>query len=282
MKNQLCFFCFLVFILIANTVPASAQGSWKLKTILHDNTWGSENAPDKIEIGVNEGYIEFSVPQRDACTDRYRFEYKFDQDMNYLDLRDVGGPRPSYSYSYEIKALTGAPCTDLTQSQYSNPYVTIGNGNTSSTYIGELKRANEWPGNYHQHFIEKGSSHWYVHGTSSLPGGAGRQYGSYEVGGINKVDLEYYMKNYEGLVTDFKFIIRAPSNIEGKKDDFYYDVVYIYELARDRQVFDPCSISMPDCSCCPGTIAVWNFDTMQGDCLCPKGKSWDASSQSCR
>ena len=258
----------------------SQKGHWKFKEIIHGNYNGSTNIPDKLEIDVNEGVIEFSIRQKNDCTDRYRLTYKFSQDMHALALPMDHNSRSSYDYEFQIEPIS-SPCYDPEQRSFSNPSIRFTHWNSTSGLLGKLKNANSWAYKNHQQFIDKGSVDYYPHLTSVYKN-AGQGTGEFVVTGPNQSDVDYYLKNYPGMVTDFRILFKGQSTA-GKEEAFYYDILFVYELVKGdpQTTHDPCAIEAPDCSCCPGTIPIWNFETQKGDCICPEGLKWDKVANRC-
>ena len=281
MKSRHLNFIFLAIVFIPFTTIIHAQsGHWQFKEIVYGNHFKSTNKPEAIELDVNEGYVQFSIPQKNDCVDRYRFSYKFHQEMNSLQLPLSGDVNPSYSYEFEFIPLS-SPCYDPEVSSYSNPSVRVTHWNSTSGHLGVLKKKKEWKYENHKQYIDEGSVDYYAYKTSVYKN-AGKGVGEFNIIGPNTEDVDYFMESYPGLITDFRILFKGQSSL-GKEEAFYFDVLFVYELTKGALSIgiDPCKIEPPDCSCCPGTIPTWNFQSNEGECLCPEGKVWDRRKKSC-
>ncbi len=278
-KNVLPVFLSLLFT-IAFLTSNAQDGHWVFKEIIQGNHYGSTNQPDKIDVRLNEGMVEFSIKQANNCTDRFRFTYKFAQDMNVLDIPEDRNNLPTYGYEFEITPL-GAPCYDLKVNGYSNPRVWLTHWNAPSGLLGNMKKEKTWGYKYHQHFINNSQIEYYAYDGHAIKG-FGKGHGEYNVTGPTKNFVARVVKNTPGMATDFRILFKGQSTM-GKEEAFYYDILFLYEFKEGQPSIqeDPCDIKQPDCSCCPGTIPVWNFQTKKGDCICPEGQIWNKMENRC-
>lgn len=271
----------LFFLLLIFSTHGWAQQAATLvfKEIVYGNTNVSTRTPDRLDLQVNEGVIEFSVQHKTDCRERYKISYKFLQDMTaipvYLDKES------KLDYELKVEALD-KPCFAYDYYLFRNAWVSAANDAAGSSsglkYI--LSKKGEWKYTPNGQFITDRSPYVYAHPAKST-----NQNGSYR-GAFKVLKINTnYINSDRTFYTDVYFNISAPSPLGGLSNGFDYNIILVYELVagvvEGTGNSDPCAIQEPDCSCCPGTIPVWNFKTNQGECMCPEGTKWNKINNRC-
>ncbi len=257
---------------LLSTAHAQQTAQLVLKEIVHGKTEG-KILPDKIDVNTNQGYFEITVPKSQNCSERFRFSYRFMQDMRVLEMSEDA----EHNYAYEIKIEPlGKSCFAYDFYLFRNPTVraaTDAAGSFSALKNNKIKDGS-WQYNPDVDFIGERSPQILTYPTSSS-----EPVGSYS-GHFKTFKLNTnYLKSGKRNFTELYFMFNTSSELAGYVG---YQISFVYELVEGGQAAaDPCAIKAPDCSCCPGTMPVWNFKTGQGECLCPEGQVWDRVARKC-
>ncbi len=249
----------IFFFLLSTSIVFGQKQYFVLQEIVHNRTDNRSTLPSRIEVDSKGGFVEFSVMYRGNCTEYYRVEFTFDQDMRVLEQEK------DYSFTLRTQRVKGKceiyPIRD--------PYAQAGaaNGSNSALIAGTSYRP-----------LVNGmgmSSGWdrlYVNGTLS---GAktGSLRGSFRGARTNK----------PGAYSFLNFSIDGASNIDYDQS-FHYEILFIYKIVDSppsAPEISEMSCPPPDCSGFPGTVPVWNFQTQRGECWCPEGMVWDKMTARC-
>lgn len=280
MKNQsLPFKGFLITVLLmAFAFQMTAQDyHLALRQIVNRSSKGYPE-PTVFNADGNGGVMEFNVVyyvSGNACPEHFRAEWKFSQNMTYLP--GINSKESQYGFTLSANRVSG-DCGEV--NPWRNPNMVI-NGNDGGwsaimnspdmlQYKGTPATWVTWasPGLYFRNDAKVRSSPNFVTGDKS--------------GEIHLKTHSVYAGKY------VFFYIRVVGN---SNRDYVYDqgmsheIVYLYEIVAgpppSTVQSDPCAIKAPDCSCCPGTIPVWNFKTNKPECLCEEGKVWDRIQGKC-
>ena len=260
-------------------MPGNAQeGTLVFKKILWGNPSISSKAPDFIDLNLDKGVVEFTVPHKKDCKERYRFSYEFMQDMSQLLV--YKDQEMEYEYVVKMEALDKS-CYEYDYYLFRNAWVraaTDASGSSSGLkYV--LRKEENYPYLPSGKFINNRSPNIYAH-PSKPDYATGVYRGTFKVRSLTA----NYISSDKTYYSEFYFNISSPSPLGGKTNRFEYSIVFVYELVEgvpEKVSNDPCKIEKPDCSCCPGTIPMWNFDTNKGECVCPEGTVWNKMTKRC-
>ncbi|MEZ5055457.1 MAG: hypothetical protein R2879_00320 [Saprospiraceae bacterium] len=250
---------------------ADAQGlELVFKEVIHGYSGNSTRPPEKINIFKDKGTILFSVQSNTTCKEYFEFNYNFPQQIDQFIL--TGKDSISFPVKAGIIAL-GPSCYSYNNESFRNPFTNItGSGQiTFSGLISQLKSKEEWP---YKNVSSIFSSRFPYSYAYNYPSGSktGIQNGEIILSNLDKLK--------PGDPAFFQLKISATSPMGGPENNFYYEILMVYEVQKINNL-DPCKIEIPDCSCCPGTIPIWNFKTNSGDCICPEGSKWDKMKGKC-
>jgi len=258
MRKQLSTFCFtfLVFVIVLSTITFGQDQYFVLREIIH-NRWDSRTrTPDRIEVNSRGGFVEFSVMYYGNCTEKYRFEFNFDQDMGVLTAGE------QYGFTTQSKVLSG------TCNNNRDPWMSAGaaSGSSSSLIAGTNYRP-------------------IVNGMGMAGGWGDRLYSKGLFKGVKTGSFSGAfapaVRNKLNAYSWFRFLIEGSSNID-RKSGFGYEILFVYEIVDAIETpSEEFTCPPPDCSGYPGTIPVWNFQTQSGKCWCPEGTVWNKQLNKC-
>lgn len=249
----------------------------ELKEIIY-RTKEPYSEPTKIEINSNGGELEFGVAyytRSGRCPEKYRVKWSFNQDMSVLALDNY--ERKNFGFMIDSERLSG-DCGEVNPVRNPTFKPSVDNGGWSwimqSGDFSDKKIARS--------FTYKISPPYIYCRTDA----AVRKSENRTTGPLNGSFEVYNSDTYEGRYSYLFFTLSGNSN-KGKvpEEGVYFEVVYLYQIVTNKPEVtadNPCDFTEPDCSCCPGTIPVWNFKTNQGECICPEGQKWDRISNSCK
>lgn len=243
---------------------------FNLVEIFHGNTGNSQRMPERLQINADTGSLLFSVLMNENCPAYYNFQYQFESAISGSTV--LSGDTIQRRFTFKLNPLTES-CYPFQNENFRNPFVSF-QANQELAYSGLAARL-------------KAEGKWNLEGmdmTFKTPGAY--LYAYNYPSGVLTAHWEGAFKQFAPTSADdktYSFLqvrVSATSPMGGKAHNFYYEILFVFEVQK-LQDTDPCSIRPPDCSCCPGTIPVWNFKKGKGECICPEGSSWDKLQQKC-
>ena len=251
----------------------------ELQEIIHDSKEGYAE-PLSFRAGDEGGEMEFQIDYRVSgrrCSEIYRFSWSFDQEMRIL--KGINSESKVYGFDLRAERIEGN-CGEIIP--WRNPFV-----EPSAEGDGGVSRIMKSPGYKELSVVytfktEMEPKRLYFRQDEKVLESSGFVAGHNSGAFI----MEQHAK-YDGRYTYFSFDVSGTSNSSRYKDTGLKDeIIYLYKIhggIPPASLASPSSqdIVKPDCSCCPGTIPVWNFDTNRAECLCPEGKTWSRIEQKC-
>jgi len=267
MKRSYLLFCAILISCIIftspNIVPQKRTKNpnihFVLREIVHNkyNVLGISRYPDRVEVNSKGGFVEFSIKYSENCTEKYRFEFTFDEDMSVLNVnRD-------YGFTGKAHLISGL-CD-----KKGDAFMQAGSNAGNSSLIHKTKYKE-----ISQHiYTNKGTERLYANGFFGyLKAAKEKLRGAFYP--------DYANKNFINQYSWLNFTISAPSPL--KDNSFYYEFLFIYQIVEGEVTpVEAFSCPPPDCSEFPGTVPVWNFETNKGECWCSEGKIWDKQLRKC-
>jgi hypothetical protein len=243
---------------------------FKLVDIYHGNSGNSERVPERVEVKPDSGSFLFSVRMNEDCPSYFNFRYNF---ANSMQSSTIGkGDTLWNDFNLKLTPL-GQSCYPFQDENFRNPFVSL-LPNQSVSYSGliaQLKAEGKWSTVNEKSFFTTPTAYLYAY---NYPAGVLTR--SWEGKLSQFIPTDFEGNAYAWL----QMRISGTSPLGGITDNFYYEIIFLFEVEELAKT-DPCSIKPPDCSCCPGTIPVWNFKKGKGECICPEGSRWDKLQQRC-
>jgi len=267
MKRSYLLFCAILLscVIFPSSYALSQQRTrnpnvhFILREIVHNkyDVLGISMYPDKVEVNSKGGFVEFSIKYSENCTEKYHFEFTFDEDMSVLNVnRD-------YAFTSRARLISGL-CDNK-----NDAFMQAGSngGNSSLIHKTQYKEIS-------QHInTTNGTERLYANGFFGyLKAKKGKQTGAFYP--------DYASKNFNNQYSWLNFTISAGSPL--KDNSFYYEFLFIYQIIEGEAApVGAFSCPPPDCSGFPGTVRVWNFETNTGECWCPDDKVWSPELNKC-
>lgn len=223
-------------VLAAISLNAQNRSSLSLKQIYHRQLDGFPNPPRMVKTSPSGGSIDFDVSyaaSSSLCTETYRFQWKFDEEMSFLAYENT----PTY-YNFELstKVLNGN-CGQVRP--WRNPFVVAAANDQSSSPILDEQ-------GYDMRVMARGIS-----------GGSGERlffrdddWVRFQEARQGFLRGRFFTKrdnNSYGRYTWFKFTIVGNSNDGNNNHSFQYEIVYVYEImdAPDYQNVNNLTLGIP-------------------------------------
>ena len=243
----------------SQSFPQKQKVNFVLREIIHNRVTsiGNVKYPDKVEVNTKGGFVEFTVNYSGNCSEKYRIEFSFDQDMSILI------PNQTYGFTTKTRLLS-RKCNDN-----RDAFIRAGAANGSSS--GLLAGTKYVKDNSTLMNMGSGWDRLYTKGISR----------GHKTGILKGSFYPKYSSGFINRYTWLNFNIEAPSNLRGKENSFYYEFLFVYQVVKGGVPEATFDCPPPDCSGFPGTVPVWNFQTNKGECWCEEGYVWSDELKKC-
>jgi hypothetical protein len=265
----------LLFLFMITSFMVSAQDYYlELQEIIHQSA-ESYAEPISFRADANGGEMKFKVVYYNSvgrCPETFRFTWKFDQNIQIIPGEN--GVAKDILFEMNSERLDGN-CGPV--NPWRNPTASPNSDN------GGWSRIINSEAYSHKKYVATigtniDPAHLYFRPENSPHRKSGRYTGKFT---IRQFD------NYDGLYAYLFFDIAGGSNRDNMEHEgLNYEVVYLFQIKKGTapavMSSNPCEIEQPDCSCCPGTVPMWNFVAKKGECNCPEGLKWDKMEGKCK
>ena len=212
-------FTLLLICFVSFNINLPGQGrNLSLKHVVHRPIEGYTNPARLVKADARGGAIDFDVTYANGglCTETYRVQWKFDQDMSFLKYEEN-----SNYYDFEIRTqVINGNCGKI--QPWRNPFViAVANDVSTSSILME------------QGYDEVSMAQGIFGGSSDRLFTRDDEWVRFNQARQGFVRGRFHTKkdlNSYGKYTWFKFTIIGNSNHTDPKASFQYEIVYVYDV----------------------------------------------------